>query len=278
MEFIYDERNPPAFVLDDGFVLDNGFNSFPLQTNVDVSFQPSYYNFLLPGFGPTDPFYLPIEERLYPFRDMTSKIIYLWKDLDPDEKKYIIRKYRTFYPRDNIFYDPYINYGWDNLYRFWYMDGNYIDDVYLNDDGWALLVSLYHYLEQRADKNLVDRVKKECCTRDKHIAEAIWDVASTKVKKTTKDHFNTTEINQIKSKFKSLSSSTTDPSNKEIFDIYNYMWECYKRKERISSGSFKIEEFYKKILDDGIENASTNYKKYLLFKKKYLDKKTLKKL
>ena len=273
MEFIYDENNPP------GFVIDDGFNSFPLQTNVDVSFQPSYNNFVLPGLGPTDPFYMPINDRLYPFRDMTSKIIYLWKDLDSDEKKYIIRKYKTFYPRDNIFYDPTINYGWDNLYRFWYMDGNYIDDVYLNDNGWALLVSLYHYLEEKADKNLVDLIKKQCCTRDKHIAEAIWKTVDSKVRNTAKkDNLDTTEISNIKSKFKRLSSSTTEPSKGDIFDIYKYMWECYKKKEEATPGSFKIEEFYKKILEDGIENASKSYKKYLLFKKKYLDKKTLKKL
>ncbi len=279
MEFIYDDRNPPGFVLDDGLVLDNGLNSFPLQTN--VSLLPSNYEFVVPGFGPTDPFYMPIDDRLYPFRDMTSKIIYLWKNLDPNEKEYIIKKskHKTFYPRDDIFYDPYINYGWDNLYRFWYMDGNYIDDIYLNDDGWAVLVSLYHYLEQKADKNLVDRVKKECCTRDKHIAEAIWDVASTKVKNTTKkENLETAEINNIKSKFKSLSSSTIDPSDKDIYEIYKYMWECYKRKETKTTGSFKIEDFLKEVVKDGIENASKNYKKYLFLKKKYFDKKTLKKL
>ncbi len=159
------------------------------------------------------------------------------------------------------------------------MDGNYIDGIYLNDDGWAVLVSLYHYLEEKADKNLVDLVKKECCTRDKHIAEAIWKTVESKVKNTDKkEKLDIKERLEIKSKFKSLSLSTTDPSDKDIFDIYEYIWICYKRKEEKTKGSFNIEEFYRKILKDGIENASKSYKKYLLFKKKYLDKKTLKKL
>jgi len=266
MEFTYDDENPP------GFVLDNGF---PLDYNVSVSLQPSYYDFVVPGFGPTDPFYMPIAERLYPFREITSEIIYLWKDLDPDEKKYIIRKYKTFYPRDDIFYDPYINYGWDNLYRFWYMDGNYIDDIYLNDEGWILLTSLRDYLEQRADKNLVDIIKKECCTRDKKVAQAIWDVARGRVKD-MREKLDDAKINDIKEYFKKNFSSITEPNEKEIKEKFDFMQKCYNARR--SKGGFNIEKFYEKIVREGFTGAPENFKKYLLFKKKYLDKKTLKKL
>ena len=41
---------------------------------------------------------------------------------------------------------------------------------------------------------------------------------------------------------------------------------------------FVIEKFYEKIVSQGFTGAAENFKKYLLLKKKYLDKKTLKKL
>ena len=53
---------------------------------------------------------------------------------------------------------------------------------------------------------------------------------------------------------------------------------CFERKEKKAKNSFDIEIFLNKVLKGGIKHASENYKKYLLLKKKYLDKKTLKKL
>lgn len=267
MELLYDANNPPVGVIYDGF------SSMSLQPTV-------FFDEEVIGWGNVDPFYLPPSERLYPFRDITSQIYYLWNNFEPEQKTYVKTKFGSFHPLDDMFYDLNYSYDWNNLFRFWYMDGDYIDNNrYLNNNGWALLVSLQKYMSEIADDKFRELVKKECCSNDKHLARAIWNKANSKViNKSKKEKLTDAEIADIKIEFKNLSSSTTYPNNSEINKIYEYMWKCYKRKETTSINSFKIEKFLKIVLRDGIKHASENYKKYLLLKKKYLDKKTIKKL
>jgi hypothetical protein len=63
----------------------------------------------------------------------------------------------------------------------------------------------------------------------------------------------------------------------EIENIFQLMYRCHiTRTNKITN--VNIENFLKKVCKEGIVNAANNFKKYLLLKKKYLDKKTLKKL
>ena len=215
MELLYDANNPPVGVIGVD-ILDNGFSS--------MSFQPNYYvDNEMPGWGMFDALYLDPSERLYPFNDITSQIIYLWNNFNPDKREYLMGKFGDFYPRKNMFYDPNNEYDWDDLFRFWYMNGNYIEDGYLNDYAWRQqLFPLHKFMLEIADDKFKELVKKECCSNDKHLARAIWIEAISKVI----DYTNATpikltpkEIKDIKSKFINLSSSTTDPSNDKIFKI-----------------------------------------------------------
>jgi hypothetical protein len=271
MNIEYDEYNQPLVGVID--ISDDGYSSMSLQPTY-------YYDKEVPGYGYVDSLYVDPEERLYPFRDLTSQIYYLWNNFEPEQKTYVKTKFGSFHPLDDMFYDLNYSYDWDNLFRFWNMDSNYIDNNrQLNNDGLVLLVSLQKYMNEIADEKLRELVKKECCSNDKHLARAIWIEAERKVRNIKKkENLTPAEIAAIKNKFKELSSSSTDPNNKEIYKIYNYMWKCYERKKTTSKNSFQIENFLKIVLRDGIKHASENYKKYLLLKKKYLDKKTLKKL
>ena len=268
MELLYDARNPPVGVIGVD-IFDDGFSSMSLQPT-------DYFNEEVIGWGNVDPFYLPPSERLYPFRDLTSQIYYLWNNFEPEQKTYVKTKFGSFHPLDDMFYDLNYSYDWDNLFRFWYMDGNYIDNNrYLNNNGWALLRSLRDYMDEISNKKFRELVKKECCSRDKKVAEAIWQVAVSSVK-VSSGSLDATKIKEIIDYFKTNNSSLTIPNDTEIKDRFSFMQKCFEAREK--KGSFKIERFYEKIVREGFTGAPENFKKYLLLKKKYLDKKTLKKL
>ena len=269
MELLYDANNPPVGVIGVD-ILDNGFSSMSLQPT-------DYFDEEVPGYGNVHPFYLNPIDRLYPFRDLTSQIYYLWNNFEPEQKTYVKTKFGSFHPLDDMFYDPNYSYDWDDLFRFWHMNGEYINNNRnLNDDGWYLVRSLRDYMNEIADETLKKLVKKECCTRDKKVAEAIWDIAHSRVKdiNVSLDKIKIQDIIQYFKK--NNSSSFSMPDETEIKEKFLFMQKCHAARSKKSG--FEIEKFYEKIVRQGFKGAPDLFKKYLLLKKKYLDKKTLKKL
>jgi hypothetical protein len=231
-----------------------------------------------PPYHPVDVMRLSPVDFLDPYRNYTSEIVYLWNNFDDVKKRYVIDRFVNFHPRNEVYWDFQRNYDWNDLFNFWDFDSsyNYFDDRYiLTPEGRVNLMSLILFMRDIAGSNLAELAKKQCCTRDKAIAEAIWEVAESKVKNVSKNNLDSNEIDNIKKKVK---KSYSVPTDDDINRIYNFMHECYQERTKSGGKGFKISNFLDKVAKEGISGSGATFKKYLLLKKKYLDKKTLKKL
>jgi len=229
-----------------------------------------------PIYHPADAMLIDPTAFLDPYINYTSEIVYLWNNFDPDKRRYVIDRFGNFHPRDEVYWDFERNYGWNDLFTFWELDDpyTYFDNRYIiTNEGRINLLSLILFMRDIAGTNLAELAKKQCCTREKAIAEAIWnEMKEAAFQKNPKDALNATQTKAIKAKVR---TSYTEPGDAEINKIYEFMWECYQARTR--SGKFVIGKFLDKVALTGITGSGASFKKYLLFKKKYLDKKILKK-
>ena len=230
-----------------------------------------------PPYHPVDVMRLSPVDFLDPYRNYTSEIVYLWNNFDDVKKRYVIDRFGNFHPRNEVYWDFQRNYDWNDLFNFWNFDNryNYFDDRYiLTPEGRINLMSLILFMRDIAGSNLAELAKKQCCTRDKAIAEAIWnEVKESTFKSLSKTTLSSVQISNIKNEVKKKFSEPTDD---DINRIYNFMYECYQARSK--GLDFKISNFLDKVAREGISGSGATFKKYLLLKKKYLDKKTLKKL
>jgi len=253
--------------------------------DLDPMYDGLYSDYVGDSFVIAPPIYHPADAMLIdptafldPYINYTSEIVYLWNNFDPDKRRYVIDRFGNFHPRDEVYWDFERNYGWNDLFTFWELDNpyTYFDNRYIiTNEGRINLLSLILFMRDIAGTNLAELAKKHCCTRERAIAEAIWKEVERKVKGTSKDTLTATEKNNIKAEVK---KSYKEPDDADINKIYEFMWECYQERTKSGGKGFNISKFLDKVAKEGITGSGKNFKKYLLFKKKYLDKKTLKKL
>jgi hypothetical protein len=268
-----------AYIYDNDVFYDYDETEIIVDDNNYGSHQPIveslYIDPEIPLFNYKDPIIFN-DNIFFPYRQFSSDIVFWWNNFNLDKRGYVIDKFGNFHPRENIFWDD--DYSWYDLFNLWYLDdyNNYFDNQYIiNKNGWIFLSSLHAYMKEIAGKNLAELAKKQCCSRQKTIAEAIWRlVGEDKFKMASIYKLISDDYNKIKD---DLKKKFSDPTDEEINQMYDFMKKCYDA--RMKRGKFEITKFLDKVLKDGIAgmNPST-YKKYLLFKKKYLEKKTIKKL
>jgi hypothetical protein len=265
-------------VYDDGFLAYNGpFDD--LNGPIDSIFSNSVDDSIViapPIYHPVDAMILDAPDLLDPYRNYTSEIVYLWNNFDDVKRGYVIDRFGNFHPRDEVYWDFERNYDWYDLFGFWEYDSsyNYFDNRYiLTNEGRVNLLSLILYMREIAGKNLAELAKKQCCSKEKAIADAIWDKVGEKNFNKSSYSLSIDDYTKIK---KNVKKKFSEPTNKEIDNMYYFMQKCYSARKK---SGFQISKFLDKVAEKGITGMDpSTYKKYLLFKKKYLEKKTLKKL
>jgi len=272
MEIYHDEYEPFDFII-------------PVEQNdiIDSYDMLDSYDIVDPiGYGMGHALYATgyPEIQLSQFNDLTHDIYYYWNGFNNTGRSAVLNNFNNFHPLDNILFDKFNS--WDDVDRYWYIPDSYFVDGYLSTDGWSRGYALLAYMKAVSDKYLKEHFKKECESYYKSIARAIWiSFNSTKflipLPVNAKIPLTVAEKQQVRNNYKN-SSSLNDG---DIDTVFNAMINCHEKKITNASGginSNNIEKFLKKICKEGITNAAASFKKYLLLKKKYLDKKTLKKL
>ena len=218
--------------------------------------------------------------QLSQFRDLTHDIYYYWNGFTEEGQTAVLNNFNNFHPLNDVVYNS-LN-SWDDIDRYWFIpDSYYDDDNSLTDDGWAKGYSLLAYMKAVADKYIKSHYNDACDSRDKTIAKAIWNMFSAKfIAVPVNPHvpLSPVELANFKNNNNYILRNYTTLRDDEIENIYRLMQVCHTNK--IATGGLRnnnIEDFLKKVCSDGIAKASANFKKYLLLKKKYLDKKTIKK-
>jgi hypothetical protein len=241
----------------------------------------NYGSNIYDGFDIGDAFYTSgnPELQLPQFRDLTHDIYYYWNGFTEDGQTAVLKKFNNFHPLNGVVYNS-LN-RWDDIDRYWFIPDSYYDDDYsLSDDGWTRGYALLAYMKAVADKYLKKHYNDACESREKTIAKAIWNMFSANfVAVPVNPHVPLTlpELNNFKNNNNYILRNYTTLHDDEIQNIYRLMQVCHTKK--IAKGGLRnnnIQDFLKKVCSDGIAKASANFKKYLLLKKKYLDKKTIK--
>lgn len=280
MEIYHDVDEPFDFIISN----DNNYYNDPYDNN----YYNDTYDIVDPvGFGFGHAIYTEgnPEFQLLQYRDFTHDIYNYWNGFDETGKEAVLNNFSDFHPLDDIYYDSIGS--WQDVNKYWYIPDSYFDynnnNRYWNNKGWRRGYALLAYMKAIADKHLKKHFKSACDSRDKAIARAIWNTNSAKfpmppppaVPFAAAVALTIPELAAIQTNLTGLGKYTA--TNVDIETIFQLMYKCHiERTNKITNAN--IEKFLKKVCKDGIANAAANFKKYLLFKKKYLDKKTLKKL
>ena len=255
----------------------NIFHDEPIDFMIPI--KPDYIQTPI-GFDIGDAYYTVgyPDLQLSQFRDLTHDIYYYWNGFTEEGRNAVLNNFYNFHPLNGVVYDS-LN-SWDDIDRYWFIPDSYYDHDYLSDDGWARGYALLAYMKAVADKYLKSHYNDACESRDKAIAKAIWNTYSTKFMALPPAYIALipAEITNIRNNNNYTLKNYTTITDPEIQNVYQLMYQCHNRK--IASGGLtnnNIQDFLKKVCSDGIANAAANFKKYLLLKKKYLDKKILKK-
>jgi hypothetical protein len=255
---------------------------------IDITFQPDYIpipyyknrNFRSyngNGFDMGDALYTSDDPELQlpQFSDLTHDIYNYWNGFTEEGQTAVLNNFNNFHPLNGVVYNS-LN-SWKDIDRYWFIpDSYYDDDNSLSTDGWARGYALLAYMKDVADKYLKSHYNDACESREKTIAKAIWNTFSAKFLTTPGPIIvlNNPELNHFKTNNNYILRNYTTLKDDEIQNIYRLMQVCHTRKKLTNNN---IQDFLKKVCSDGIKKASENFKKYLLLKKKYLDKKTIKK-
>jgi len=269
MNILHDEYEPLDFMI-------------PIQPDYIPT---PYYKNTTVGFDIGDAFYTSGYPalQLSQFRDLTHDIYYYWNGFTEEGRNAVLNNFYNFHPLNGVVYNSLNN--WDDIDRYWFIPDSYYDEYdHLSDDGWSRGYALLAYMKAVADKYLKSHYNDACDSRDKAIAKAIWNTFSANfpaaIPPPVPAHVALTnaQLTNIRNNNNYILKNYTTITDPEIENVYLLMRQCHIRK--ITAGGLNnnnIQDFLKKVCSDGIANASANFKKYLLLKKKYLDKKTLKK-
>jgi len=233
-----------------------------------------YYKDTTVGFDIGDAFYTlgyP-ELQLSQFRDLTHDIYYYWNGFTEEGRNAVLNNFYNFHPLNGVIYDS-LN-SWDDIDRYWFIPDSYYDEYdHLSDDGWARGYALLAYMKAVADKYLKSHYNDACNSRDKAIAKGIWETLGDSFLSRAGYVLISQDFFEIRKVAGNLNYKNI--RDDEIINIYNLMKQCHNNRKKFTNNN--IQDFLKKVCSDGITYAAANFKKYLLLKKKYLDKKTLKK-